>query len=57
MQSDLIIKLARGMRLCFHELCKDMPDIERAKDLLDENYIGGRGEIQRSLKTRTRKGH
>ena len=49
-QGDLIRKLADGYRRCFQELNKDMPDIDRAKDILDEYYIGGRGQLLKAMK-------
>lgn len=48
-QAALIRKLAKGYRMVWNELDKDVPDVDRALDLLDEHYVGGRGKIQKSL--------
>lgn len=48
-QGDLIRKLASGYRKAWHELSKDIPDLNRVKDILDEHYIGGRGAISKAM--------
>lgn len=48
-QGDLIRKLAKGYRRVWHELNKDIPDLDLAKDILDEHYIGGRGSLSKAM--------
>lgn len=48
-QGDLIRKLAKGYRRAWHELNKDIPDLDLAKDILDEHYIGGRGQLRKAM--------